>query len=272
MKYTCTVVLVFWVSTILLAHGDLDGRIKMKTDEIKETPKNAILYLERGILYFQHSEYYKADKDYKKARRLGYKNEILNFRLAENYLHLKKYKKGIKQSQYALEKRPNDVKIHKLRGALFLKNKNFDRAISSFRFVLENATDLRPENFLQLSDTYFTKGDDFIDDALRVIEEGLDHFGTYIFSLKKQQLDYLKHKKDIQGVLKVYDEVLSMSKRTESIYLEKAIFLYESKQLKLANIALKKAKEAYDILHPRLKRTKAMIRLHKKITELEPKT
>lgn len=242
-------------------HGDLEKRIIAKTKAIAQTPNNATLYLERGFLYYQHEEWDNALADYLQAKALGFQEKILHYRMAETYLELYLFKSGLICTQQYLTQDSVDVKIHKLRGELFQKSRAYDKAITSFEYVIKHSIDLTPENYVTLAEVYLAKGPAYREAVLEVIERGLNQLGKHVYVLQEQKLNYLKKFKLVKKAIEQYDVIIHQNNRKEGWYYRKANYLYQQKKCKPAKTYAEKAKQAFESLNPHQQKTKAMIQL-----------
>jgi tetratricopeptide (TPR) repeat protein len=278
MKEILLVGFQFILLCTAFCHGNLEERIVALTEEIAKDPTNSLLYFKRGQLYQQHEEPDRALADYLKAEVFGCTNKVLFFRQAEIYLKLRFFHSGIISTEKYLQEDPFDIKIHKLRGALFRGMEDHDNAISAFRFVIEKTrnlsvskTGIRPENFLQLSEAYLEKDSSLVDSALMVIEDGLSILGEKVFFLQLKKLDYLKIQGNEEKILHQFDYFIESSDRKEKWYFRKAKFLFDQKEYSMANESLKCAISSYQKLPLRIQKTKAIIKLNDEINILKHK-
>lgn len=257
------VILCFLIlpTSLCLAHGDLGRRIVAKTKAIAKDPKNADLYLQRGFLYQQHEEWDNALTDYLKSKQLGLKNKLLPYRMAEVYLELAFFKKGLACTATYLHQDSLDVKIHKLRGQLFFQSKQYLPAIQSFQYVLDHSDDLRPENYLTLVKVHFALDSTQQDTILTVINQGIQQLGVGVFVLQEQKLIYLKKFQQVNAVLQQYDLLIQQNRRKEGWYYQKALYLYQQEQYLAAKTTVDAAQVAFHQLKPHKQKTTAMMQL-----------
>lgn len=253
--------LVGLCSSKLFGHGDLERRINIKTQAIAKDPKNASLYLERGFLYYQHEEWDNSLADYLQAQQLGLKDKILYYRMTETYLELYLFRSGLIASQQYLAQDSLDVKIHKLRGTLFHRLRNYDRAIESFEYVIQYSVDITPENYVTLAEVYAAKGPSKKEQVLEILEQGLARLGSQVFVLQAEKLNYLKKFNLVKQALAQYDLIIKNNTRKEIWLYKKANYLYQQKRFKEAKFYAHSAREAFENLKPNKQKTKAMIEL-----------
>lgn len=242
-------------------HGDLERRILAKTKAIVQEPQNATLYLERGCLYHQHEEWDNALADYLQAQELGFQKKILYYRMAETYLELYLFRSGLICTQQYLAQDSLDVKIHKLRGELFYKSRNYDQAIYSYEYVLQHSIDLTPENYVTLAEVYATKSPLQKELVLDVIDRGLKKLGTQVFVLQEQKLSYFKKFSFVKQAIEQYDLIINNNVRKEGWHYKKATYLYQQKKFKEAKIHAEAAKKDFEALKPHQQKTKVMLQL-----------
>lgn len=250
------------------AHGNLSIRIDKKTNEIKSNPNKAKLYFERGFLYQQHEEYNKATTDYLKAKKLGFNDKLLNYRMAENYFHWKKFKKALKASLLFLEKDNVDVKIYKLHGQILGELKQFKKAVNSYSFFISKVTDPRPGDFIEYSELILSASNNYIK-AIEIIDGGLDKLGENALSLRLKKLDYLKASKQVDKAIDAYNYFILQFNRKEFWYYKKAKYLTEQNRFEEALINIQFAKISIDQLSDKFKNMKSVKTLIDNIKTLE---
>ncbi len=265
---------VFIISFLLLhtqifAHGDLSLRIEKKTEEIKQNPKDCNLYFQRGLLYQQHSEYKKSLTDYRKSQQLGNQENVLQYRIAEvNYLS-EEYKVALKHIAFYLKKENTNSIGKKLEAQILFHLKKYKKAIKSYRFVIKNLPEIRPEEILEYANIILTENNKNYKEALSAIETGLDKLGKNTLSLQLKKLEYLKESHQTEKVIKQYNYFISEYKRNEFWYYKKAKYLANVNQPQQANIALQLAHMNIAELDIKFKNMKSIIKLKEQIKTLE---
>tara|TARA_R110002096_G_scaffold402299_3_gene599559 strand:- start:1451 stop:2287 length:837 start_codon:yes stop_codon:yes gene_type:complete len=264
------IILLFFFSEVK-AHGNLSIRITEITFEIYKNPKSAVLYFKRGYLYYQHNEYKKAIKDYRKSEYLGFKNKILYFRIAETYFKANKLKKALNSSEACIKYDTLDIKTHKQKAQILFKLKKYNDAIVAYKYVIENTVDLRPEDYIEYSDMILAIANNNYNSAIAALDLGLKKLGknTIIFQLKK--LKFLKKSNQIKKIINQYNKIIQSNKRKEFFYYEKAKYLFEIGDFENSNIALQQAKLAIKELKLKFQNTIAIEKLQTDMNSLEIK-
>ena len=267
-KLFVILILVFFFSDIK-AHGDLSVLIIEKTTEISKAPKKAILYYERGYLYQKHKEFKKAIKDYKKSESLGLKNKLLYFRKSESYYEANRLKQALNSSEICLGYDKQDIKIYKLKAQILYKLEMYDEAIKAYKYVIENTTDLRPEDYIAFSDIILAIDNKNHKSAIAALNIGLKELGKDAITFQLKKLEYLKKSNQKNGVIDQYNSIIRKYRRKEFWYYEKAKYLQEIGEDVSSNIALQQSKLAIQELKMKYQNIVAIKELQININELE---
>lgn len=254
---------------MLYAHGELATRIKEKTTQISKDPKNAQLFYERGYLYQQHEEYKKALKDFEKSETLGFKDKLLFYRRAETYLLIDKIEEALLAVEDYFKIDSIDIKIYKLKAQILIQDENFKEALISYRYVLKNTIDLRPEDFIEYATIILSIDATNYKDAISTMDLGLEKTGEHTLTLQLKKLEYLQESGDSESALEIYNSFISKNKRKEMWYYRKAEYLATIQRNTEANIALQQAKLAIQQLNERFQNTPAIKKLITQINKLE---
>lgn len=254
----------------MFSHGDLTIRIKDKTVEISKDSSNSKLYLERGLLYEQHSEFNKAIADYLKSEKLGSQNNLLYYRKAKAYYSNSEYNLALSSAKIFIEKSPSDIEIYKLQAQILYKLENYDEALASYNYVIkESVEEISPKEFLEYCDIILAADNLNYKGALEAIEIGLSNLGDNTFTLQSRKLEYLKALNQTEKVLEQYNYFILINERKEGWYYKKAEYLMSIERYQEANIALQQSKMAIQQLNPKFKETEIVKELTQQINLLE---
>jgi len=269
-KYATICLCILLFTTVkTLAHGDLTARINTKTSQISKTPNNATLYYDRGFLYQQHKEYKKALEDYDKAKKKGYSNKVLYYRIAETLKKTGAFDKAIQATSEYLELDKTDIKIYKLRSQILVLQKQYSQALIAYDYVLKNTIDLRPDDFIIYCEIVLMIDSNNFKETLDIIEVGFDKLGDNNLTLRLKKIEYLKAIGNKKEVINQYNYFIQNTDRKENWYYKKACYLSKINDKSAANIALQQAKISLQALNPRFQQTPNIKELTKKISELE---
>ena len=257
------------ISCSLFGHGDLAIRIQEKTIEISKDGSNSELYYQRGVLYQQHIEYKKAIKDYNTALALGNINKHLYFKLAETYYESKKYKKALKRVELCFGSETQNVNVYKLKARILLQLKRYEETMVAYKYVVDNTLDIRPEAIIEYSAIILTIDSLNYKGAIEAIEIGLAKIGNNTVTFQLKKIEYLKKYKQVDEVIKQYNQLIKGSTRKEFWYYEKAKYQNEVNRNNTATISLQQAIIAIQLLPLKFKNTPAIKKLQYRINELE---
>jgi len=242
----------------IFAHGRLDKRIKEVSEEIKSNPDSAFLYLKRGNLYYQHDEFKKSIRDFKKCSKLEYKNSRLFFGFAKSYEGLEKFTTSLDYVNKILTDNAQDVKALRLKGQLLFKKKEYVEAANSFERVVEYADKTIPENYLEISRAWEESNDkEVLYRTSNSIKQGIEDLGElHVFYTRLIEL-YLEFG-DYNSALVYQTKMLENSLRKEKAYYSRALIYLKKGNRIAAKSDLEKSLSAIDQTPERTKNNKAM--------------
>ena len=253
------------------AHENLLVRIKEKTKQISQQPKNALLYYERGYLYQQHFEYKNAIKDYKKSKKLGFNHKLLDYRKAKSFLELGKPKKALFFIKSYYKKDSTNINVHKLEAQVLFKLKRYKESLSAYEYVIKHTIDVRPNDIILYSEAFLISDKENYKEAIKIIDSGLEKLGKNTIVLQLKKLEYLKKSNRSNEAIELYNSIILNNTRKEYWYFKKAVYLFEIEKLVESNIALQQAKTSIFELKLQLQNTVSMKKLLDDIHILDTK-
>ncbi|SHI94755.1 hypothetical protein SAMN04488096_10635 [Mesonia phycicola] len=268
IKKLLTIVFLF-LSLTMFSHGDLTARIEQKTKEISLAPENFELYFERGLLYQQHIEYYKALDDYNISKKLGNSSQALYYRISEVYYLTEDFTNALESISPCIELKTPDVKAKKLQARILFNLKDYKQSLDAYQEFITNVIDLKPEDVLEYCDIILAENSSNYNTALNIIESGLEQIGVNTLSLQLKKLDYLKASNQTEKALEQYNYFILEYKRKEFWYYKKAKYLATLNKTQEANICLKLATVTIEQLDVKFKNMKSIIKLKQQIKTLE---
>ena len=208
------ILFLFFLSGNINAHGDLHKRIKEVSEQIKNYPDSAYLYLKRGKLYLQHESYKKSLADLNKSQRLGYNSIEQELLFAKTHLKLEDYLKSINYSSGIIEKDPMNVRAIRLRALTYFEIGNFYQAANDYDDVLRFASEKIPENYIEAANAWeLQKTEESNQRAIDILKTGIDKIGP-IISLYDRILElYLDHQ-DHDAAILIQLEIIDLMDRT----------------------------------------------------------
>jgi predicted Zn-dependent protease len=261
--------LILFTATSVFSHGDLSKRIETLSQEIKKTPEDSELYLERGFLYQQHLEFDKALQDYSNAENLGLNTKQLQFRKAETYFLKEDFKAAYTTSEICLEFDIKDVKTQKLQAKILIGLGKLHEALAAYDFVVKNTQDIKPEDIIAYSDLILNINPSNYSEAIKAIDLGLNKLGEDTFSLQLKKLDYFKSDNQEENTINQFNYFILNNNRKEFWYFKKADYLIKINKPNEARVALKQSQLAIQQLDKRFQEMKSIKNLITKLENLE---
>jgi len=119
----------------------VDQAIGHFTDEIRDDPRGAVHYVNRGLVWLETGENSIAIADFTEAIRLDPKNDVPYLNRGRAWSHEREYDKAIADFTEAIRLDPRDSATFQNRGAVWRDKKEYDKAIAD----LDEAIRLDPD-------------------------------------------------------------------------------------------------------------------------------
>jgi tetratricopeptide (TPR) repeat protein len=204
----------------------ISRQIKLLSDSIFESPKNARLYFERANLYWQKDEMEMALNDFYKTVTYDSTNSDYYYVLANFMVENGNLDRGILAMEKAIQFQPKEPKHYVQTGKYYLYMKDYQKALN----YLNDALKLDP----MLPDAYFYKG--YIYKELKQNDKAISNFTTateqdptWYEPFEQIGLIYAAQNNDL--ALKFYDNAANADKRNTSSRLEKAYYYKKTKRI-----------------------------------------
>ena len=182
-----TLVFALYTST-LLAHGALHDQIAELSHQIEHHPGQAELYLKRGLVYQEDGRTTDAENDFKQALQLDPNARSAHFHLAQLALHQKQFELAQDYATAFLNSLTGEKggisRGNQLLGAIHVAKKDFENAILAYQTALDHSEEPSPDLYLDLTDAYLSRGHQFDDAALKVLEQGTQPATLYFLVQK----------------------------------------------------------------------------------------
>jgi len=168
------------LSVCVFAHPDLILQIESLSEQLNTNPTDTELLLKRGDLYRRHENFPAAAKDFTAARTASPNNSLLDF--YEGHLlfdsgdaeaaeqHFKKY----------LGNHPEHAKAWALRGETSIRLEQPESAAAYFAEAIAHAQSPSPALYRSQVLSLVSIGDTKWEEASRVVDRGLNHFGLEV--------------------------------------------------------------------------------------------
>lgn len=209
-----------------LPKDPVDRQIKLLSDSIFESPKNARLYFERANLYWQKDEMEMALNDFYKTVTFDSTNADYYYVLANFMVENGNLDRGILAMEKAIQFQPKEPKHYIQTGKYYLYMKDYQKALNYLNNALKLDA-LRP-------DAYFYKG--YIYKELKQNDKAISNFTTateqdptWYEPFEQIGLIYAEQNNDL--ALKFFDNAATADKRNSSSRLEKAYYYKKTKRV-----------------------------------------
>ena len=258
MRFLIQIFLSLLICAVGYAHGDLHERIVQLSKQIKQKPNLDSLYVMRGQLYYFHTDYANAEKDFFTAVKLGYTGEDINYWQARLCLDMEKYNRGITHISTYLSCYHNDVSAIRIYAQLLSANCDFNQAADYYQKVIALTSGVLPKNYLELV-AALQQANRF-DEAAEWLKNGIDRLGslpafqTALIALYRQQ-------NNVDGILTIYRQQVKQANRKETYYYKLAELYDELGKADSAYLYLNQATMAVNQLPLHIKQTLAMQQL-----------
>jgi tetratricopeptide (TPR) repeat protein len=246
-----------------LAHPELDWQIAQLTARIEAGPDDPQLYLQRGELHRIHRDWSAAESDYRRARKLQPDLTVVDYYLGRMKLEAGHPKQAKKLLDRFLAKEPDRPKALVARarvlshlGQPLAAARDYTRALDAF------GEDQRPDPsyYLERARALTSAGSEYVDDAVRGLDEGLARLGQPVtLQLRAIELEVECGRYD--AALARLDLIASRADRKESWLLRRAEVLERAGRVDEARRAYAAALDAIETLPFSRSGSRATLRL-----------
>lgn len=266
MKYIIVLFYLSFIGPSVLAHGDVHARIQKLTRQLKETPDDPSLYMERGILYHTHEVYDSASWDLEKAIAIIPNFYNAHIYLAEAYLGLDLLDKAIHLLNKHAETYEENYKWYIVRGHVLYKQGLYEEATENYLTVLNIREEPVPQDFFNYAKAEIETGPEGITRAIHVIDQVEADIG-WLITLKRYNVDLELKRGNYDGALVRMDEIIDNMPRKEKWLTEKGDILVLAGRKKEATKNYNDALSAIANLSPRTRNLASTIALEKRIIQ-----
>jgi len=245
----------------------LHEQIEALTQQLKEQPKNAVLYVQRGLLYQAHGSYEEATNDFQKALKVDKQLKLVYLHLSQSYLGQEQADSALYSIQTYLTHFPNNPTALISRGEAYSGLKQYDLAALDYEKSIElKGEKTTVQDYISWSKSVSSTNGD----AVACLEKGMTHLGKLI-TLQQEALNLELKTAQYEAAVWRIDTILEGLQRKEIWLVKKAEVLILAKRETEATTALNEARLAIGNLKPRAKNTDVIKKLMDRIEELEPK-
>lgn len=246
---TAWVVLCWWTG-LAGAHGDQHERIERLTQQIAHHPRDAQLYLQRGILHRQHYEWKAAEKDLNRA--IALKPTLTTVELERGKLFLSTHRAS--EAKLALDRflraQPNHAEALLTRARTLAQLHQPVAAAADFTRVLALVPEPTPDAYVERAQALTAAGPAHAMEALRGLDEGIARLGPLV-TLQLQAIEIALTVKHYDNALRRLERVAAQTQRKEAWLVRRAEILEQAGRVAEARAAWTEALAAIDALPPK---------------------
>jgi tetratricopeptide (TPR) repeat protein len=255
--FTGVVVLLMLLSSFARAHGGLHEQIVAVTAKIRQDPKNASLYLQRGELHRLHRDWPHAAVDYDRAARLQPSLTIVD--LARGKMLFESHR--LQQAKFVLDRflrrQPNHVEGFITRARVLAKMGARVQAAQDFTQALTSTPE--PELYLERAQV-LAEDERYVEQALRGLDEGINRLGPLV-TLQLLAIDLESRRRNYDAALARLDLIAAQSERKEMWLVRRAEILRNAGRIDEARATFKAALLAIESLPPDRRQNRAVTAL-----------
>ncbi|MCB0596854.1 MAG: metallophosphoesterase [Lewinellaceae bacterium] len=176
------VLITGWPTGHALAHGSLHEAIERKSRQVEESPEDALLRFERGLLYQEHGDIGLALEDFHTALQLEPSYQICHLPMAQLYRDTGALEQALLHINIFLEQEPRNPFGYETRASIYQKQSQFIQAVADLRTMaaLKNDNAIRPDDYFKLADGMLLAYPGQYGQAIEALEEGLKRLGDII--------------------------------------------------------------------------------------------
>lgn len=204
------------------AHGDVHPRILEFTEQIKRSPTNTTLYIQRAELYRIDGDYTNALADLNHVAQLDRKLKRVDFLRGQVQLEAGQPQSAITPLNRYLADQPPDAEAYTVRARVLVKLNRHAPAIEDYTQALKFSATPNPELYIERAAAWRTL--DKPEEAIRGLDEGIRRLGP-IVTLQLPAVDAELALKHTDAALARIDTVMSRLQRKETWLVRRAEIL-----------------------------------------------
>lgn len=160
----------------LWAHPGANAALTYYSRAVQDKPADQELYIQRGIVYSNDSQYQLALADFKRAETLG-NPTVVAFDLGVLYYRMSDFDKARRYFDDVLHLIPNHTQSLEYRARLLRDSGDYPAAIRDFQRVFELQDRPNPGHYISVVQMLISAGPEGVDQALLVIDAGNKKLG-----------------------------------------------------------------------------------------------
>lgn len=238
----------------LMAQGEATKERLQKLDEqIRKTPRNAILYFMRGELYHVQENYDAALADFDKVSELSpYMTEVDLVR-GQTLLAAGRLDQAKAALDKFLEKKPDDVDGLVTRARVQIKQGKRLAGAADFTAAISHSEKPDAQLYLERFEAFRAEGVDHFNEALHGLDEGIEKLGS-LTALEKPAIELELQRKNYDAALTRLDKISNQFESKVAYLARRAEILEQAGRKEEARQAYMAALQLIEAL-PKVERT-----------------
>ncbi|MEZ5004640.1 MAG: hypothetical protein R2730_16545 [Chitinophagales bacterium] len=264
-----TFIVCLFSANVLFAHGDLHVRIELATAAIQLSPDNAELYLERGILLYQHEKYSESIDDFNHCISLNYNTPKLYLAIAKSQIALNNAESAIQYLDKILKEDQHNVITLRWKARALMQMNQYSEAAYYFEDVIRFANQTFTENYIEAALAWENSDQpNNLENAIAIIEKGISDLGDILILYDKLVELHQLSGNTIEAI-NIQGKIIDLSNRKERPYYARAVLYQSIGDMESAKADFNQSKMEIKKLPYRIKNTNATLTLVKSIQEKE---
>ena len=243
------------------AHGDVHERINQITQQISETPSNALLFFQRADLYRVDQDFTNALADLNRAAQLDPTMTRVDFCRGRVQLEANRPQAALAPLDKYLASKPKDPEAFTTRARVLVKLGSYKAAADDYTVAIGLST-ANPELFIERAEAWRLLGK--ADEAVRGLDEGIRKMGPLV-TLELPAIDLEISLKRYDAAVARIDAVTARLQRKETWLFRRGEILRQAGREADAKNNYREALAAIDRLPPTHRNTRATLDLEGRI-------
>ncbi|MEP6794742.1 MAG: hypothetical protein ABJB16_10480 [Saprospiraceae bacterium] len=232
----------------VLSHGDLDLRIREKSNQIASHPLDQDLYLERGELYLLHEEFLKARLDFTFCLDHKLVNTRVLLGMSKSLLYLNSPDSAFQYVERVLTLDDHHLPALELKGAILSALGKYCDAARTLEQLIIIAERPSPALFLEAANDWESCSENGSSQKeIQLLEEGIRRIGA-IGVLQQQLVSAYKRQGKYEEAIQILSSIIGQSDLKIRPYFERAQLYIEMHSTDKAKEDLSKALSLIDQL------------------------
>lgn len=222
---TCSAVLLCLLPSRVWSHPDLIEQIDRLSTELKQTPPNPSLYLQRAEVYRQHGQYAEALADVETAHRVGADGTLVHLARCKIYVDSNKPMEAVQEANALLAVAPSHPETLALRARCRVALQQTNEALADYSLAIRNYPHPEPDLVLERMRLQLAAGKTA--KAITDLDQVLQRVGPAI-QLQTAAIDCERIAKNYEAALHRVESILARMPVKEPWLLQRAEILEEA--------------------------------------------